>query len=52
MSCDVLQGSWMNPLFALAALPFVLAAFWAGYLFRGLRDVGAQGAASLTGVTK
>jgi hypothetical protein len=37
---------------ALAALPFVLAAFWAGYLVRGLRDLSAQGKASLAGVAK
>jgi len=37
---------------ALAALPFVLAAFWSGYLVRGLRDLSASGKASLAGVTK
>lgn len=37
---------------ALAALPFVLAAFWAGYLVRGLGDLASQGKASLAGVTK
>ena len=37
---------------ALAALPFLLAAFWGGYLVRGLRDLAASQKASLAGVTK
>ncbi len=35
---------------ALAALPFVALAFWAGYLVRGLRDLSAQQRATLEGV--
>lgn len=35
----------------LAALPFALAAFWAGYLVRGLRELDRHTAATLAGVT-
>lgn len=37
-------------MYALAAFSFVLAAFWAGYLVRGLRDLSAQQRATLEGV--
>ena len=37
-------------MYAYAALCFVLAAFWAGYLVRGLRDLAAQQRATLEGV--
>lgn len=34
----------------LAVLPFALSAFWAGWVFRTLRDLAARQTATLEGV--